>query len=1073
MLIGLLILCASILNACQPVVEDEPITTRVELQPGNVNHQFAPAESQLPSHVPPSAVRFERLTSGDGLSNEQVRAILQDHQGYMWFATSDGLNRYDGYNFMVFSHDVNDPTSLRHNNIETIFEDRLGVLWAGTRDGWLERYDRKTGQFTHYLLPSVARIMHEDLSGNFLIGLDEPGLVLFNRESGELTSIWVGPSVREIFEDNDGVIWAGNQAGQLAQFDGNLDLASEYPIGNWIEEIQQDHHGRLWIGTIGGGLVRLDRDSGEMTRFQHDPENVHSVASNSVHRISFDPAGDIWVAAYRVGLDRYHPDTEQFIHYQHNPGDPHSLAGQLILDLFRDRSNTLWIGTELSGINLMTSGVMGISHFRHLPNNPNSLGRNAVTSLFEDDQGILWVGTRNGLDRFDRHSGQWKHYRHEANNPGSLINDYVGSVYQDRAGSLWVGTGGGLDMLEPESEQFVHYPALGVYGIYQDNSGEIWITAADGLYLVDRDAETLRPVDEDVLTKEDNYWTMEIHEDQEGMLWMGTATEGLWQYDPQENNWRSYQHDPGDPQSLSHNFVESIFEDDSGDLWIGTHGGLNHFRRESETFTHYRVSDGLPSDTVLGVLQDNAGYLWLSTLQGLSKFDPRTGTFRNYDADDGLQGNQFSRGAFFQNQSGEMFFGGNNGFNVFYPEEMTDNTVIPPIVISSFSNFNEVVQTNLAAGDPIELEYDENFLSFDFAALNFINPAKNQYAYRMEGVDEDWVYSGSRRHADYPNMRPGNYVFRVKGSNNDGVWNEQGTSVSITIKPPFWATWWFRGIIVLVLVIGLAAAYWMRVRSLQARSRDLEKQVLERTSELSETNLRLKEEIAEREKAELALAEKAAETAVVEERNRLARELHDAVTQTLFSASLIAEVLPRLWQRDPEEGDRRLQELRELSRGALAEMRTLLLELRPMSILETDMETLLTQLAESAAGRARIPIHVEIVDQGDIPPEVKMTLYRIAQESLNNLVKHAEAVQAWINFQNEGERIEMTIRDDGTGFEKSDLAADSLGLGIMLERAEAIGANLEVISEPDQGTSVRLIWEKADFSNEKDFVAHA
>jgi signal transduction histidine kinase len=393
-----------------------------------------------------------------------------------------------------------------------------------------------------------------------------------------------------------------------------------------------------------------------------------------------------------------------------------------------------------------------------------------------------------------------------------------------------------------------------------------------------------------------------------------------------------------------------------------------------------------------------------------------------------------------------MFFGGQDGLDYFFPEQITDNPHPPPVVITAFSLSNQVVRTNLRADERIELDYQDNSLSLDFAALDYNNPEKNQYAYWLEGLDEDWVYVGTRRHADYPNLRPGDYVFHVKGSNNDGVWNEEGTSLSITIHPPFWATWWFRGILLLALAGVVFSAYRLRVRSIEARSRELERQV--------------EQEIDQRMRIEEALRQSEMEKAVTAERSRLARELHDAVTQTLFSASLIAEVLPRLWAKDPERGQQQLEEVRLLTRGALAEMRSLLLELRPEALAQAKMDDLLRQLGRAMTGRTGVPVSVHADVQCPLPAEVQIAVYRIAQEALNNAAKHAEASLVEVQFRCDADWAELSIRDDGQGFDVDNIPPGHLGVGIMRERAASVGAAVEIESEPGSGTEVRLVWEQ-------------
>jgi signal transduction histidine kinase len=382
---------------------------------------------------------------------------------------------------------------------------------------------------------------------------------------------------------------------------------------------------------------------------------------------------------------------------------------------------------------------------------------------------------------------------------------------------------------------------------------------------------------------------------------------------------------------------------------------------------------------------------------------------------------------------------------------MVDNPHIPPIVITKFSIFNQVTSTNLPADEHFELTYEENFLSFDFAALDYNDPGKNQYAYSMEGVDEDWVHAGARNHADYPNLAPGEYVFHVIGSNSDGVWNNEGTTVRITIQPPVWGTWWFRTIILFALIAGVFGGYRLRIRNVEAQSRRLEVQVAERTAELER-------EVEQRLQVEEALRRSELDKAVATERSRLARELHDAVTQTLFSASLIAEVLPRMWETDPERARGQLEEVRLLTRGALAEMRSLLMELRPEALAKAKIDDLLQQLGRAVTGRTGIPVTVTVEGDWSYPTRVQIALYRIAQEALNNVAKHAEAEHVDVRLLCGMDEVALSIVDDGRGFDKVDIPPDRHGVGIMHERAAGIGAQLEIESRLGQGTSVSVTW---------------
>jgi signal transduction histidine kinase/ligand-binding sensor domain-containing protein len=1042
LLSGLLLAVTLAASACgaspSPELPQQPAPTPAPIE-------RSPARQQ--ADFPSPNLRFERIGIEDGLSNSAVWHILQDSEGYMWFGTQDGLNRYDGHSFTVYRHDPEDPQSLRDDYISSIYEDRSGVLWTGTQQGWLEKYGREQDRFTPYDIGSWITSVHEDRSGVLWIGARE-GLYRFDREAGLATLItsergWV----EVVYEDRAGQLWFGTEDGWFSTLDRSSGQITDYTIAASPTSIFEDHTGTLWVGTYCGGLARFDPQTKQFIYYRHDSDDAYSLSDsrNCVMSVSGDRSGALWVGTGN-GLNRYDRETGRFTHYQHDSSDPHSLSNGAVLSVYQDRSGVLWTGIEFGGINKLAAGAGRFRHYRHLTDDPNSLSGDIVTSVLEDQQGVLWIGTVAGLDRLDRKNGQWKHYRHDPDDSGSLAHNLVRSIYLDRLGTLWIGTRGGLDRYDYERDRFVHYDeSPAVMWMHEGPSGTLWFATRGGLFQLDRDTDRL------TFLKAADSWMIMVLEDRTSVVWVGTAGDGLYRYDPANGEWRRYVHNPDDPHSLSNNGVEAIHEDESGALWFATQGGLDRFDRETETFAHYRVQDGLVNENVVGMLQDRQGNLWLATGGGLSRFDSQTETFRNYYASDGLQSNFFWRNAYYQSPSGEMFFGGQNGLTAFYPERITDNPHPPPVVITAFSLFNQVVRTNLRADEHIELDYQDNFVSFDFAALDYHNPEKNQYAYKMEGVDKGWVYGGTRRYVDYPNLSPGEYVFRVKGSNNDGVWNEEGTAVFIVIKPPFWATWWFRGILLLALAVVAFSAYRLRVRSVEARSRELEVQVTERTAELER-------EVEQRLQVEEALRQSEREQAVAAERSRLARELHDAVTQTLFSASLIAEVLPRVWQLDAERGRQQLEEVRLLTQGALAEMRALLLELRPDALAKANMAELLQQLGRAVTGRTGMPVYVRTDSQASLPSAVQIAFYRIAQEGLNNAARHAEANQIDVAFSCGPGWAMLTITDDGRGFDLHHIAPGHFGVGFMRERAASIGAQIEIESEPRRGTQVRVQW---------------
>ena len=786
---------------------------------------------------------FERISTADGLSFFNVRPILQDRQGFMWIGTyGGGLNKYDGYRFTVYRHDPDDPSTLSQDVVHALCEDQDGNLWIGTESGldrFVRRPEQATGAFVRFLeiqgpVLSIAEDSHSILwlgTLDGLIGLDratETVQYAFHHDpdAPDDPGALSGYGVWAIQEDQTGRLWIGTNGGL-----DRLDLAPDRTTGtfthyrhdpddptslsaNSVRAIHIDRQGRLWIGTYGGGLDRLDlngsakvnQSSEVFTHYRHVGEDPCSLGDDRVWSILEDSAGTLWVGTYD-GLDELAlnsvegRDSSQscFIHHQHDSADPHSVSNDLAWSLYEDRSGVVWVGTSGSGLSKNKRRANRFTRFTSI------LSDNKVTAIHEDRDGDLWVGTMNGgLNRLDRQAGDLTVYRHDPADPTSLSSDAVHAVYEDHAGVLWVGASGWLDRFDRQTETFTHHQRVGVDvdKLFEDGSGNLWIGTASGLYRLDRTRETFvshHPLADDPssLSHDD---IQVIQEGQEGVVWIGTLAGGINLWDPDDGRFAHYRHDPDDPDSLSRDSVVSLYMDPAGVVWIGTiGGGLNRFDPATQTFSHYREDDGLPGDSAGCILPDSAGYLWIRTVTGLSRFDPRTGSFRNYDERDGLLTGGTAPLTCFRSNSGEMIYGSAEGVYAFYPEQIRDNPHVPPIVITAINLFNETKRRGLLPDEQIQLTYRENFVSFEFAALDYTIPEKNEYAYMMEGLNRDWVYAGTRRHADYPNLQPGDYVFRVKGSNNDGVWNEQGVAVRITITPPFWEAWWFRGLITLAL----------------------------------------------------------------------------------------------------------------------------------------------------------------------------------------------------------------------------------------------------------------------------------
>jgi signal transduction histidine kinase/streptogramin lyase len=757
------------------------------------------------------------------------------------------------------------------------------------------------------------------------------------------------------------------------------------------------------------------------------------------------------------------------------------LSDNIVLSLYEDRAGVLWI-TTANGVSKYIRRTNQFTVYRESPAPPtdmqhpsggflsSGLSDGRVLAIYEDRDGILWIGTSlGGLNRLDRQSGEFTVYQHDPTAPASLSSNSVHAIYQDHTGALWIGTGSGwLERFDPATEMFIHHLHFGeseVADIAEDAVGNLWIgTWGEGLYRLAPNRETL--VHYEQHWREPNHWkqygtlsshiTWAITVDQAGVPWVGTYHGGVNLWDSTTDRFTHYRHDPANPNSLSNDYVlsfweDSAFGDQEGIMWIGTMGGLNRLDRDTQTFTRYTVENGLPHNIVGCILGDHKGFLWLGTPKGLSRFDPRTETFRNYDERDGVIAGMSYPEVCFRGGTGEMFFGGGDGFYTFDPGQITDNLHVPPIVITALEVFNQTTDQVLSVDKHIRFSHSDNYLSFEFAALDYTIPEKNQYAYRMEGLDKDWVYAGSRRHADYPDLRPGDYVFRVRGSNNDGVWNDDGAAVFFTIEPPIWQTWPFRVLVAVALAVGGIGVYRQRVRNIEARSRELESQVQERTTELQQ-------EIDQRIQAEEALRQSERERAVAEERNRLARELHDSVTQSLYAVTLYADAATRLLSSGQgESASDNLHKLRRTAREALGEMRLLIFELRPPILEREGLAAALQARLEAVEGRSGLRTEFHVEGQVQLPPDVEEGLYRIGLEVLNNALKHAQASSISVSLRLDPEATVLEIKDDGVGFDL-DAARESGGMGLqgVAERAAEIEGQLVVESERGEGTRVKI-----------------
>lgn len=796
-------------------------------------------------------LRFTHLSGEQGLSNSTIEAICQDSRGFMWIGTRDGLNRYDGHTVVVFRNEPGDSSSLSDSYTRCIYEDRSHGLWVGTVNG-LNLFDPARGVFTRWkhregdsssLSHNVITALLEDRNGRFWVATYGGGLNLIDRATGRCRSFKMGGgpgSLRDdrilcLLEDKAGLIWVGTQSGldlfhpETGQFTAMENPSITNPSGNTIIAMQEDRQGDLWLGTEDDGLYLFDPLRRSFTRYGHSDKEASSLGNNMIKCMLMDHKGQLWTGSINGGLNLLHAPAGNFYHYAYEPGNGSSLSQRTISALYEDRQGNLWVGTHRGGINIYSPSIGKFDLYRQ-ETSPGSLTYNDVKTFCEDKSGNIWVGTDGGgLDLFLRDQHIFRHYRNDPFNDRSLGSNAVLDVMQDREGRLWVSTwGGGLNLFDPSRGTFTRFlndprdphsiSSNFVQKTIEDYAGNLWVaTYYGGLELFDALHGSFRRVIDDPsgATSLSGKDIVSLLEDKEGRIWIGTDDGGLNCYHPDTRHFTHYFNSADRLPDL-----RVLFTDSKGRLLVGQKG-LYILDAERDSFRLFTTKAGLANEFIKGITEDGQGNLWIATSNGLTELNPDTYVFKKYNTGDGLQDLEFEANAFLQTKDGEMYFGGINGFNCFYPGAIRANAFIPPVYITGFQLSNRPVEPGVL-GSPlsvdismtrsIRLSYRQSTFSLSFSALNFATPENNQYAYKLEGLDTAWNYVGKESKVTYTNLGPGDYVFRVKASNNDGVWNEEGTSIRIVITPPFWKTGWFITLLVLLGLAGLYALYRFRTR---------------------------------------------------------------------------------------------------------------------------------------------------------------------------------------------------------------------------------------------------------------------
>ncbi|MDD5571362.1 MAG: two-component regulator propeller domain-containing protein [Bacteroidales bacterium] len=808
-------------------------------------------------------MRFERISSEKikierGLSVNTVFCINQDKRGYIWIGTWDGLNKFDGYDFMVYKLEFAEDNELSNQTINVIYTDNSGFIWLGTNKG-LSRFDNRTQKFIHYnhsktnknsISSDTVYSIIEDKNNNLWVGTQN-GLNLFHRTENWFEHFFYDKNninslcnnvVRKIIVDNLGFMWLGTNRGLdkynfLARKFTHFSRSSKTKntlCCDSVTSLFQDKSSILWIGTQ-NGLCSFNINDEKFVNYLTNPHNINSISGNEISDIYEDRTSVLWIATSRNGVNIFDRGKNKFIRFVNNPDDENSLINNNVSCIFEDRTGIIWIGTY-KGITKINKNSKKFAHHKYIPdaNNNNS---NIVWALCVDKENNLWVGTDGGLTIYNRNTKTRKILSHNPKNKNSLSSNSIRSICELNSDIFIIGTSDkGIDVYNKKTGQFRNYKndpsdkysisGNVIWRTCKDNDNYMWIGTDNGLNKFDEKSGKFtvyknNPKDKYSLSNNTVYT---IFQDKKGNIWVGTGN-GLNRFEKQTGKFYVYK--PSKNKNYINNSIASIYEDKNNIIWFGTYGGgLNKFNVTKNIFKNYSTNEGLANNTVYAILEDNQGNLWMSTNDGISKFNKGKEYFTNYSVKDGIQSHEFNGGSYCKDVSGKMFFGGMNGFNSFYPEKINSNSFVPALAITSFKIFNKIYKVDIFDKDTIKLNYYDNFFTIEFSALDFSNPDNNNYKYKLENFDNNWINcSANHRYAEYTKVAPGKYTFRVKGSNNDGIWNEEGISFTIIITPPWWQTWIFRILSALAIILLIWYIVYLRIKRIKEKN-ETEKRML-------------------------------------------------------------------------------------------------------------------------------------------------------------------------------------------------------------------------------------------------------
>ncbi|MDC7221066.1 MAG: two-component regulator propeller domain-containing protein [Spirochaetales bacterium] len=1058
---------------------------------------------------------FNHFDEKSGLVNAIVSGT-QDKQGFLWFGTEggNGVFRYDGKDFQQFTHDPTNPNSLLPGNVYNIICDRQGQLWFSTSGGGLSRYTPETETFTNFIhspednnsigANSVYSIL-EDREGHIWVATAS-SLDRYTPETGEFQHYYPDPEngrmlqssiAYHMYESRDGMIWLGTYGGGLNMYDPGEKSFTVYRhdpdnpatiAHDTCGAVVEDELGDIWVGGK-GGISRLNRETGQFTRYVHYDDNEHSIADNYIWDMVFDDEGTLWTGGFGGGLGRLDPSTGLVDRFMYDPKDSGSLSSNLVWFVYKDREDILWVGTPDGGLNKFAYAAKQFAHYRHVPDDPGSFPVRSLFSIYEDSQGIIWLGGQghdSGLTRWDIPKDDLTVIPNGSLEKGELPSGEIQAFLEDPSGNLLIGQYGGLTKYEKEENRFSRlfpreedkkrYSDVGIRKIAIDKEGNLWVASEIGVVYFNKGEENYSLLFESLSIST-------IFVDSEGRVWIGTMGGEIYRHTPGLDSWYEYKPDRESPGTLKGGQIYNIIEDEEKNIWLGSADGLYLWDWSNDSFQLFNRDDGLSSNAVYNIKEDSNGYIWLGTANGLDQFNRSDFSVHNYTASDGLQGNEFSmrRDGALAGSDGYFYFVGRNGLSRFNPLRVATIEGDPEILLTSVKVLNEEIDLGVApfALDSLDLSWKDSMITFDFIALDFLNPHIANYAYKLEGFDREWVELGKEAKATYTNLDGGSYTFRVKVSLQPGVWSKNELSLPVNITTPWWKRWW--AFLSYLFLIGAMIVLYMRIRMrrILTLNRKLEEKVESRTRELARTNKELmnKERLASLGNLVAGVAHEInTPLGVAVTASTFLTETNDNLFKALQSGSLGKNELIDYMKTIDESSEivsqnlirasELVQSFKQVAVNQSSERAT---RFNLTKYLNTMLMTLKHEF-----NNTNIQVSLGFTDAlwiNSFPSAFSQIFTNLIMNSLNHAFEEGEKGMILINKEDSEKSLELTYRDSGKGIAKENIGrifdpffttnlhngGSGLGLSVIYNIVnDKLSGSITCESEPGQGVLFRI-----------------